>query len=40
VIDDVRTRFGPAAVTRAGLLNRGPRLAAWLFPGEDYEGEG
>jgi len=40
VIDEVRTRFGPAAVTRAGLLHRGPRLAAWLFPGEDYEGEG
>jgi DNA polymerase-4 len=37
VIDQVRERFGAGAVTRAGLLRRGPRLAAWLFPGEDYE---
>jgi DNA polymerase-4 len=37
VLDQVRKRFGTSAVTRAGLLKRGPRLAAWLFPGEDYE---
>ena len=37
-LDEVRDRYGPDAVTRAGLLRRGPRLAAWLFPGEDYEG--
>jgi DNA polymerase-4 len=37
VLDEVRRRFGPGAVTRAGLLRRGPRLAAWLFPGEDYD---
>jgi DNA polymerase-4 len=36
-LDAVRDRFGVSAVTRAGLLRRGPRLAAWLFPGEDYE---
>jgi DNA polymerase IV len=36
VLDEVRERFGAGAVTRAGLLRRGPRLAAWLFPGEDY----
>jgi DNA polymerase-4 len=35
VVDQVRERFGPNAVTRAGLLRRGPRLTAWLFPGED-----
>ncbi len=35
VLDEVRERFGTDAVTRAGLLHRGPRLAAWLFPGED-----
>src|SRR4051812_1472561 len=38
VVDQVRERFGPEAVTRAGLLRRGERLAAWLFPGEEYEG--
>jgi DNA polymerase-4 len=37
-LDAVRDRFGPDSVTRAGLLHRGERLAAWLFPGEDYEG--
>jgi DNA polymerase-4 len=37
VLDQVRERFGPGAVTRAGLLRRGPRLAAWLFPGEDHD---
>ena len=36
-IDEVRERFGTDAVTRAGLLRRGPRLAAWLFPGEDHD---
>jgi DNA polymerase-4 len=33
-LDDIRTRFGPAAVTRASLLGRDPGLAAWLMPGE------
>src|SRR3954447_14388823 len=37
VLDEVRERFGVGAVTRAGLLRRGPRLAAWLFPDEDHE---
>ncbi len=35
VLDDVRERFGPTAVTRAALLRRGERVAAWLFPGEE-----
>jgi DNA polymerase-4 len=35
VLDDVRDRFGPAAITRAVLLGRNPRLATWLFPGEE-----
>ena len=35
VLDEVRDRFGTTAVTRASLLGRGPRLATWLFPGED-----
>jgi DNA polymerase-4 len=35
VLDDVRDRFGPAAITRAVLLHRGPRLSTWLFPGEE-----
>ena len=34
-LDDVRDRFGAAAVTRAVLLGRAPRLATWLFPDED-----
>jgi DNA polymerase-4 len=33
-LDEVRRRFGPAAVTRAALIGRGPRLSAWLEPGE------
>jgi DNA polymerase-4 len=37
VLDDVRQRFGPAAVTRATLLERGPRFQPWLFPDEDAE---
>ncbi len=37
VMDEVRDRFGAAAVTRAVLLGRGPRLATWLFPGEEDE---
>jgi len=35
VLDEVRDRFGTTAVTRASLLGRGPRLATWLFAGED-----
>jgi DNA polymerase-4 len=34
-LDEVRERFGSAAVTRAGLIGRGPRMSAWLQPGED-----
>ena len=34
VLDDVRNRFGPAALTRAALLGRGSRLSAWLTPDE------
>ncbi len=37
VLDEVRARFGPAAVTRATLLDRPPQLATWLMPGEDPE---
>ena len=32
VLDAVRDRFGPDAVTRAVLLGRGPRSAPWLLP--------
>ena len=35
VLDEMRERFGPQAVTRAALLGRGERVAAWLFPGEE-----
>jgi DNA polymerase-4 len=35
VLDEVRDRFGATAVTRAALLHRAPRLATWLFPGDD-----
>jgi DNA polymerase-4 len=38
VLDEMRERFGPTAVTRAALLRRGERVAAWLFPGEEPEG--
>jgi DNA polymerase-4 len=34
-LDAIRDRFGPKAVTRAVLLDRGPGLAAWLLPDED-----
>ena len=34
VLDAVRDRFGPDAVTRAVLLGRGPRGAPWLLPDE------
>ena len=37
VLDDLRARFGPQAVTRGALVNRGERVAAWLFPGEEAE---
>jgi DNA polymerase-4 len=32
-LDDVRNRFGPTAVTRAALLERGPRMSPSLMPG-------
>jgi DNA polymerase-4 len=35
VLDAVRDRFGPAAVTRAVLLGRGPGLSAWLMPNDE-----
>ena len=35
VLDEVRDRFGSTSVTRASLLHRAPRLATWLFPGDD-----
>jgi DNA polymerase IV len=35
VLDAVRDRFGPVAVTRAVLLGRGPGLTAWLLPDEE-----
>jgi DNA polymerase IV len=37
-LDEVRERFGPDAVTRAALLDRGRRLPAWLLAGEEGEG--
>jgi DNA polymerase-4 len=37
VLDDVRDRFGPEGIRRAVLLDHGPRLATWLFPGEEPE---
>ena len=33
-LDELRDRFGPRAVTRATLLNRGPSLSPSLLPGE------
>ena len=35
VLDDVRERFGPEALTRATLLRHGPRVQSWLHPGDD-----
>jgi DNA polymerase-4 len=37
-LDEVRDRFGPAAVTRAALLGRGPSLSASLLPGDEKPG--
>jgi len=36
VLDEVRDRFGPTAVTRVALLTFHRRLATWLHP-EDVE---
>lgn len=33
-LDDIRNRFGPAAITRASLVGRDPGLASFLVPGE------
>jgi DNA polymerase-4 len=33
-LDDVRDRFGSAAITRATLLGSDPELSAWLMPGD------
>ena len=33
VLDEVRYRFGTAAITRAALLDGGEELSAWLMPG-------
>ena len=35
LLDDVRERFGPDALTRATLLRHRPRVQAWLHPGDD-----
>jgi DNA polymerase-4 len=35
VLDDVRERFGTAAITRAALLDAGEELSPWLMPGGD-----
>jgi DNA polymerase-4 len=35
VLDHVRDRFGPDAITRATLLGRSSHLSTWLFPGEE-----
>lgn len=36
-LDDVRERFGTAAITRAALLGTDPGLSAWLMPGDAPE---
>ena len=35
LLDDVRERFGPDALTRATLIRHAPRVQAWLHPGDD-----
>jgi DNA polymerase-4 len=37
VLDEIRRRVGPSAVTRATLLHRDVGLSHWLFPDEDPE---
>jgi DNA polymerase IV len=37
VLDEVRRRIGPSALTRATLLYRDAGLSHWLFPDEDPE---
>jgi DNA polymerase-4 len=34
VLDDVRERFGTAAIQRAALVNADRELSAWLLPGD------
>ena len=34
VLDDVRERFGTAAIQRAALVKRDRELSAWLLPGD------
>jgi DNA polymerase-4 len=37
VVDEVRTRIGPGALTRATLLHRDTGLSHWLFPDESAQ---
>ena len=38
-LDEVRDRFGPKAIRRAVLHEKGPRFQPWLMPGEEPEME-
>jgi DNA polymerase-4 len=39
ILDEIRDRFGSAAITRAVLLGRRPGLTMPLLPGDDAPGE-